>query len=413
PTYGNINKTERNLPQHNLDLPFPEGRTGRYVKFSNQIVGLGWNNVLNEVLLNSHLAWRAKRSYVFQPYEWRQWYFPWNVTTWTPHTPLNALIAGPTAGGPWSANDPSPRAISETWFDTACPPEDTFTIEAVTAKNPVREHNADEVMEYWVKLLDEHPSRCINVVSGQGDDFPQTFDLWTVSTPRILPLWDEFRKSPVSRLLRTAPIVNAAIKNNEEVFFPPKSLSSFSRFNGMMGIHLRRGDYASACQDLADWNSTFYMWNLLPGLPDPLNSGPPVQGESAWGKNTVENYALYRRRCFPTEEELVTKIMESKLDWETGSEEREKLKTLYIMTNAKEEWLDAFRARMIEEGWETVATTSDLWLDSDQLAVSMAVDMDIARRAALFVGNGWSSMSSNIVHRRLVDGHSYDSIRFW
>lgn len=49
PTYEKLKKWEDDLPQHNLDLPFPEGRTGRYVKFSNQIRMLGWNNVFNEV----------------------------------------------------------------------------------------------------------------------------------------------------------------------------------------------------------------------------------------------------------------------------------------------------------------------------------------------------------------------------
>lgn len=49
PKYGRLRQWEDNLPQHNLDLPFPEGRTGRYVRFSNQIAMLGWNNVLNEV----------------------------------------------------------------------------------------------------------------------------------------------------------------------------------------------------------------------------------------------------------------------------------------------------------------------------------------------------------------------------
>jgi hypothetical protein len=49
PRYEFIYRWEDNLPQHNLDLPFPEGRSGRYVKFSNQIKALGWNNCLNEV----------------------------------------------------------------------------------------------------------------------------------------------------------------------------------------------------------------------------------------------------------------------------------------------------------------------------------------------------------------------------
>lgn len=49
PTYERLKKWERDLPQHNLDLPYPEGRTGRYVLFKNQIQMLGWNNQLNEV----------------------------------------------------------------------------------------------------------------------------------------------------------------------------------------------------------------------------------------------------------------------------------------------------------------------------------------------------------------------------
>jgi len=49
PTYERLKKWETDLPQHNLDLPYPEGRTGKYVLFKNQIQMLGWNNQLNEV----------------------------------------------------------------------------------------------------------------------------------------------------------------------------------------------------------------------------------------------------------------------------------------------------------------------------------------------------------------------------
>lgn len=49
PTYERLKKWEQDLPQHNLDLPLPEGKGGRYVKFTNQIKMLGWNNVFNEV----------------------------------------------------------------------------------------------------------------------------------------------------------------------------------------------------------------------------------------------------------------------------------------------------------------------------------------------------------------------------
>jgi hypothetical protein len=53
PTYEAYDRRERALPQHNLDLPFPEGRDGRYVKFTCQVQKLGWNNVLNELCVLS------------------------------------------------------------------------------------------------------------------------------------------------------------------------------------------------------------------------------------------------------------------------------------------------------------------------------------------------------------------------
>ena len=49
PTYKRLKEWESDLPQHNLDLPFPEGRTGRYVIFKTQLQEYGWNNELFEV----------------------------------------------------------------------------------------------------------------------------------------------------------------------------------------------------------------------------------------------------------------------------------------------------------------------------------------------------------------------------
>jgi hypothetical protein len=51
PTFNGVRQWEAKLPQHDLSQPYPEGQHGRYVKFSTQIGGLGWNNVLNELLV--------------------------------------------------------------------------------------------------------------------------------------------------------------------------------------------------------------------------------------------------------------------------------------------------------------------------------------------------------------------------
>ena len=69
---------ERALPQHNPDLPFPEGRKGRYViappvplgidtlrsyiSFSGHAWGSGWNNVVQEQCVPESLSPRLKQS---------------------------------------------------------------------------------------------------------------------------------------------------------------------------------------------------------------------------------------------------------------------------------------------------------------------------------------------------------------
>ncbi|KAK7033761.1 hypothetical protein R3P38DRAFT_2520195 [Favolaschia claudopus] len=124
PDYTVLKKWEAALPQHNLTLPFPEGKKGRYVKFSNQSGGIGWNNCFNEVLMNAHLAYVSGRGYVFRDYYWSAEHYRWPREKWTsdqPHTPLNAIVSGPVSGGPFDAGDPAPRAISEEWFDVVCP----------------------------------------------------------------------------------------------------------------------------------------------------------------------------------------------------------------------------------------------------------------------------------------------------
>lgn len=56
PEYTNIREWEKNLPQHNIDLPYPEGRSGRYVLFSNSRVHLsGWNNKLNDMYVSANI----------------------------------------------------------------------------------------------------------------------------------------------------------------------------------------------------------------------------------------------------------------------------------------------------------------------------------------------------------------------
>ncbi|KAF9485826.1 hypothetical protein BDN70DRAFT_795096 [Pholiota conissans] len=419
PRYEAIREAERNLPQHNLDLPFPEGKDGRYVKFKCQIQQLGWNNVLNELLMNNYLAYKSKRAYVFSDFVWKREYYPWSrfkAYEWPPRTPLSALISGPTVGGPWEPNDHAPRSISEEWYEVVCPPEKRRIISTRDVKPLVNNLPGNELFAVWQKLLLEAPEKCIEIqpVDRSEDNFPQVFDLWLWGTTRVLSLWDEFSKSPVSRLLGTSSVVERNLKANELLFHARhEEVEIVDPYSRMLAIHLRRGDFKEACVALSDWNSTFYSWNLHEFLPDKFT--PPSGG--SLGKNTPENEALYMKHCLPSDEAILQKIRTSRTDYlnavEKSGGKKGEIDVLYILTNDESDWLEEVRQIMKADGWRVVATSRDLKLDMEGKDVGMAIDMEIARKAAVFIGNGWSSFTSNILHRRLVDGTVPMSNRFY
>jgi hypothetical protein len=91
PRFYEWHDREKRLPQHDVNLPYPQGREGRYIRFSNQVwgallsfalfrglrrstnvitglidrlsdSGLGWGNAMQEMLFNAHLAYLSKRT---------------------------------------------------------------------------------------------------------------------------------------------------------------------------------------------------------------------------------------------------------------------------------------------------------------------------------------------------------------
>ncbi|KAG6860179.1 hypothetical protein C0995_014749 [Termitomyces sp. Mi166 len=396
PTWEKLKQWERDLPQHNINLPFPEGKNGRYVKFSNQVKRLGWNNALNEILMNTHLAYESKRAYVFQPHVWKEEHYAWPPEVYRnheflPHTPLNAIISGPSAGGPWDMGDDAPRSISEEWFDVVCPPEERRIINTREVKPNIGWADGIDIFNHWKKILLDATERCIEVEPEHHtkDFYPQTFDLWLWGSTRVLSLWPMFSQSPTSRLLEPSPIVLSAVERNTYLFNPsgprPELPVSRSPYERMLAIHARRGDFKEACLHLAKWNSTFYSWNLLEELPDSFT--PPPGGKE--GENTPENIENYLEHCLPQFDDVVAKVRDSRYEYQQQSKAGPKtLDVLFLLTNAKGEWLDQLKATLKEDGWHTIVTSKDLELDQEQTEVNMAVDMEIARRAAVFVGNG-------------------------
>lgn len=341
--------------------------------------------------MNAHLAHESGRGFVFPDYTWEPKHYPWSSAdvastnrSWPPHTPLNALLSGPVAGSSWDWDDTTPRSISTSWFDVVCPAAERRTIQTSDLKKGMEWESGDVVLKKWADFLRDAPERCIDIIPSSDDGFPQIFDIWLWGNTRLLSLWDSFSKSPVSKLLRPSPIVKAAVDRNEYIFLPrgprPSAKAGTSTYDRVLALHIRRGDYEGACQHFAKWSATFYGWNQLEFLPDRFI---PPEG-SSWGENTPENTEIYMRRCLPSLENIVRKVRRARDEHDGGV-----LDVIYVLTNEKGEWLDELIDSLRNDGWSSVRTTREIILETtEQKEVAMAVDMDIARRAGLFVGNG-------------------------
>ena len=117
----------------------------------------------------SHLAYLIHRSYVFEEYTWSHTPLPYTFTDFalTPaRIPINAYIAGSIVGGP----APSPRAVNAEFWETVCTKERRFSISSHDAPRG-GDHDAQYVMDWWVKRLSNETANCIVV-----ENEPRIFD---------------------------------------------------------------------------------------------------------------------------------------------------------------------------------------------------------------------------------------------
>lgn len=62
PLYQRYTAYEQSLPQHNDSLPFPEGSDAKFIYFANHAWGAGWGNIMQEMVLDAHLAYASGRA---------------------------------------------------------------------------------------------------------------------------------------------------------------------------------------------------------------------------------------------------------------------------------------------------------------------------------------------------------------
>lgn len=401
PTYDHVRSFERNLSQHSVTV---DRTHPRYLRFPGHLWGHGLNNVLQEALLMSYLAYVSNVSFVFEDYTWSHTPLPWTIHGFAlrpVRIPLNAIISGPTAGGPMSHGSQAPLAVSADFYERTCGGQEAkpYVLSSASAPN---DEDGTTIIEWWTQQLVSVQERCIEIDSTPHD----LFDRFLFGGPRILTLWESLTSSPVLSEFAWSPIVQSAVARNSALLQSDTIKNTYgpsSSFQGLVAVHLRRGDYKRHCPNLAKWGARYMGFNQHPSLLDRFDPSP-YENDSA----SKEGY--YLAHCLPTTNQIVSVLRTVRREYHSQSART--LNRVYILSNERAWALEEVKRGLKDDGWEDVVSTLDLDLDAEQYHVSMAVDMAIAERAEVFIGNGFSSLSSNVVLLRMAKGMDVTSNRF-
>lgn len=183
-----------------------------------------------------------------------------------PTTPINALISGPTAGGPWDPEDTAPRSVHVDYWVQACPESERHMIDGKVLREAVKGEDSASIYHYYVDTLMQTSARCVEIHDGGDVWAAQVFGFEAISTEKSLPLQDLFLNTAASRLLAPSPLVASAVARNQYFFVPrPKEFMEFAPrdpFGRMLAVHVRRGDFSWACRDRATNADTYYGWSV-------------------------------------------------------------------------------------------------------------------------------------------------------
>ncbi|KAF7364705.1 hypothetical protein MVEN_00340300 [Mycena venus] len=411
PTYNDIRTYEAKLPQNNVsDLSTADSRT--YLRFPGHLWGHGLNNVLQEAIVMGYLAHLAGRVYVFEDYTWSHLPLPYTIYDFalrSTRIPLNAFVAGPLAGGPLPApaeNAVQKRAVSAAFYEKACPRSAVHVVSSVGAPT---EAEGSALVEWWVKRLsDVHGARCVEVDSSEQP----VFDRYLFGSPRLLSLLPGLNASPILGAFAWSPLVHSAVTPPRSTRLhgpspsPPtqKSPTRSARSTGSSPCTSGGATTSGTARGSHSGARGYMGVNTHPALPDrfviPTNTTPEA------------TEAHYLQHCLPSPSQLAARLHAVRADHQARHPGSAPLSRVYILTNAWGWFVNSVRAELVKDGWTEVWGSGDIALDSAQAGVGMAVDMRIGEGAEVFLGNGFSSLTSNIVMLRLARGLEPASNRF-
>ncbi|KAI1785377.1 hypothetical protein LXA43DRAFT_144063 [Ganoderma leucocontextum] len=427
PLYSHYHDRELRLPQQRWNRTEPEEHE-KYFYVSGFRIDVGWGNAFQELLFNAYSTYRLGRTFVFANYTWSDdgsLYTHSFGRTIPSQIPYTALIRGPIVGESWGTGyEHVPSAVTKTYFDHICPSKSELVRERVHS-DLVSAGNTETIIGAWSKATNNVTDPCLQTQKSSG----QIFDHWeTFGVPgNLASIWPDLISTPLLTRFAWSSLVELAFDTNRDLFLPPSSLASMPHLSslpyntsaptatttnagrypfipGLMAIHVRRGDYADHCKFLARLGDPFVSVNSFPSLPD-----ASVGKFSDKWRGTPAEVAAHRRRCHPSIPEIVAKVLEVRATAAGAG-----VRGLHIMTNGKPPYIANLKRALWDAAeWDSISSSRDLVLNWEQKFVAQAVDVLVAQRAQVLIGNGFSTLTSNAVIMRLANNFSAESTRFW
>jgi len=411
PLYENVRANENSLPH------FEEYKlkTVKYFFSANHAHSSGWGNVMQDFIMMGVLAHTTNRSFVFNDYVWNpdgSLYSEYNGKQIPSRIPLSALVGGPMVGGPWPPGDQTPLSVSSEFFHKVCPNPTILQVSDINSEDMRFSDDipASYVLEKWVEKINSIDDPCLMLDPNSN----AIFEYWIFGNKkRMLSIWPYLSKSPVITQWGWSPLVHDAFSRNRHLFEPTTLLGGLFDSQeentshvipGLLAIHVRRGDFKDHCVHLAKWSSDWNAFNSFPEFHDKFDQ--PTDG--GWGETSEANVELYVRRCYPSIEQIVEKVNQVR------KEAEDPLRYLYIMTNGPTPWVEELKSALAQNtSWDHVGSSRDLMATWEEKFIAQALDMYVAQRAQVFIGNGWSSLTSNAVMLRMAQGFEPNTNRFW
>jgi len=149
-----------------------------------------------------------------------------------------------------------------------------------------------------------------------------------------------------------------------------RPLNYHAELSNVISMHIRRGDYEHHCSLLEFQDAPYAAYNVLPGLPDTYTP-------DTTNRTTRDLIMLH---CLPTAQQVIQRVSLIKKDYEKQNSGKATLDSVFLMTNAHEEWLDELKEGLRGMGLGYVVTWKQLQLQNYEKVADMVCVSDCATR---------------------------------